>query len=129
MGRLLPAGALVRDQIDLYSPAGSANRVPGYGISGLSLTLFLNNVPLSWPLADGSSVPDSSISSGTVYYNEIQSVPGFYAIRFFPNAVGFWRVVLTATPLLQVQIREYDIVPAGFFGQSQGGGLTASFDK
>ncbi len=128
MGRLLSAGSLVRDQIDLYLPAGSVNRVVSYSVSGLTLSLFFNNSLVAWPLADGALVPDSSVSAGTVYFNEIQGSPGFYAVRFFPNAVGFWRAVLTAAALQTDRVLEYDVVPAGSFSPSQGG-LVASFDK
>lgn len=125
MGRLLSAAALVRDQIDLYLPPGSVNRAQGYSVSGLSLALFFNNALVAWPLVDGSLVPDSSVSAGTVYFNEIQGSPGFYAVRFFPDSVGFWRVVLTAANIQTERILEYDIAPAG--SKSGQGGLIASF--
>jgi hypothetical protein len=126
MGRLLSAGSLVRDQIDLYLPSGSINRIQGYALSGLSLALFFNNSPVAWPLADGTLVPDSSVSAGTVYFNEIQGSPGFYSVRFFPDAVGFWRIVLTAAPLQTERVLSYDVAPAGSFKSGQGG-LIASF--
>ncbi len=111
MGRLLSAGHLVRDQIDIYIPAGSVNRRAGENFTQLVLVSFVDNNLIAWPLADGTNVPDSSISAGVVYFNQIPGAPGFYSIRFFPDRVGFWRLIFQEQALGEEVILSYDIVP------------------
>lgn len=124
MSRALPAACLVRDQLDVFDPAGSITRATGITTSDLSITLFLNNVKVNWSLMDGSAVADSSISSGFIYFNPISGSNGFYSIRFFPDRVGFWRLVVRHATLEQEIIKEYDILAAT---SSASGGLNASF--
>jgi hypothetical protein len=112
MGRQLPAGQLIRDQIDLYMPAGSINRVVGESYQSLQLSVFADNGLIAWPLADGSTVADSSVSAGTVYFNQIAGAPGYYAVRFFPDRVGFWRLVFREPTLNEEVILSYDVAPA-----------------
>lgn len=125
MGRLVSAGVLIRDQVDFFLPGGGSNRVSRIGVSQLSLAVFAENVLLAWPLADGLAVPDSSVSAGTVYFNEIAESPGFYSVRFFPDRTGYWRVVLKDIALSAEVIREFDIGPAGPIGPPNG--LNATF--
>ena len=94
MSRLVSAGAIVHAQADFFQPKGSINRPAGIVAASLSMSAFASSSVLSWPLADGASVPDSGISAGTVYFNEVSGAPGFYSVRFFTDRVGFWRVVL-----------------------------------
>ena len=61
MSRLIAAGAVVYDQPDFYSSPGT--RATGVVLANLSLTLFVNNGLLSWPLEDGSAIADSSITA------------------------------------------------------------------
>ena len=112
MGRQVPAGQLIYDQIDLYVPAGTINRVVGENVASLSLAIFVNNGLLNWPLVDGSTVPDSMVSAGTVYFNQIPGANGYYAIRFFPDRIGWWRLVFREATLVQEVIRSYDVIPA-----------------
>lgn len=126
MGRLVSAGALVRDQADFYLP-GTQNRATGVVISQLAPAVFADNGLLPWPLADGTSVLDSQISAGTIYFHEIAGSPGFYAVRFFPDRTGSWRVVLQNSSLAAEAVREYDVVPPGGLGAGSPGGLVASF--
>jgi len=125
MGRFVSAGILVRDQVDFYIPGGGFNRISGVVVAQLTLFAFADNGLLTWPLADGTNVPDSSISAGTIYFNEIYGSPGFYSIRFFPDRIGYWRVVLRNDSLITEVIRDFDIVPAGPIGPPNG--LNASF--
>lgn len=126
MSRALPAACLIRDQLDIFSPADSITRATGIITSDLSVTLFLNNVKVNWSLMDGTSVSDSSISAGSIYFNPISGSSGYYAIRFFPDRVGFWRLVVRHASLSQEVIKEYDVVAASTSSTS---GLNASFVK
>lgn len=128
MGRLVSAGVLVYDQLDFFLPAGSVNRVQGVPVANLSLAVFVNNALVLWPLADGTSVADSSISAGTVYYSQISGSPGFYSVRFFPDRVGWWRLVFSNPSLGVEEVRDYDALPPGVLRPSSGG-LNASFSK
>lgn len=112
MGRQVPAGQLIRDQIDLFMPAGSINRVVGESYTSLALKIFADNGLLAWPLADGTTVADSAVSAGTVYFNQIVGAPGYYSIRFFPDRIGFWRLVFREMTLNEEVIRSYDVIPA-----------------
>lgn len=121
MGRTIPAGRLVFDQIDFILP-GTINRIGAIQVTDLDCAVFVDNVPTSWPLGDGSSMSDGTISSGVVYFNEIFGVIGYYQIRFFPNKPGFWRIVVRNAANGIEQIREYDVVPLS----PAGSGLVAS---
>lgn len=122
MSRVIQASSLIRDQIDLYS--SGITRATGLTASSLTLTLFFNNSYVSWPLAAGDAVADSSIASGSVYFNEIAGHAGYYSLRFLPDRVGFWRAVFRcAAPSVEVA-GDYDVVPAAVPVAS---GLNASF--
>ena len=112
MGRSVPAGQLIRDQIDLYIPAGSINRVFGESYASLQLCIFVDNGLLAWPVSDGTNIADCNISSGTVYFNQIAAAPGYYSIRFFPDRIGFWRLVFREPTYAQEMILSYDVTPA-----------------
>ncbi len=124
MGRLVSAGRVICDQIDIYIPANSVVRKQGENFTQLALVMFVDNNLLAWPLADGTNVPDSSISAGVVYFNQIAGAPGFYSVRFFPDRVGFWRLVFQEQALGEEIIRSYDVVPP--LGSTPNG-LNASF--
>lgn len=127
MGRTVTAGALARDQVDIYNPPNGFTRSTGVVSAGVSVTCFVNNAPVSWPVADGTSVQDSSISAGMVYFNEIAGSPGFYALRFFPDRVGYWRLVVSIASTSVEAIKEYDVISAPQGNAS--GGLNATFVK
>lgn len=122
MGRTVNAGSIVRGQMDLYS--AGITRQAGVLSSAVTAAVFYNNLPVSWPVVDGSSVTDASVSSGSVYFHEISGVSGYYAVRFFPDRVGFWRVCLKHAGLSTEAVLEFDVVPAA---QPVSGGLNASF--
>lgn len=113
MSRLVSGGQVIYDQLDFYNAPGSIVRLPGISYTSLSVKVFANNVNLAWSLADGSTVLDSSISAGTVYFNEITGNAGYYQFRFFPDRVGFWRILFVYTSGNTELIREYDILAAG----------------
>lgn len=125
MGRNVSSGSLIRAQADFFLPAGSVNRVVGVQWSTLAPYVFVNNSALPWAVADGTTVQDSSISAGTVYFNEVPGSPGFYAVRFFPDRIGYWRIVLKSASLSSEVVLEFDVsAPA-----APAGGLNASFVK
>jgi hypothetical protein len=125
MGRSISATSLVFDQVDLYNPPGSITRVAGVLASNVSVSVFSNNVLLPWTIQDGSAVPDSSISAGVIYFNEISGQPGFYSVRFYPDRIGFWRLVFSVPSIAAEVIREYDITPANQYAAANS--LNASF--
>lgn len=129
MSRLVSAGAIIYDQPDIYSPVGTINRPTGLVFSNFTLTQLVNGAALPWPLADGSSVPDSSISSGTVYLHEISGSPGFYSVRFLPDRVGFWKLILTNAGMGIDVVLEYDVLASGALKPGSSSGLVASFTK
>jgi hypothetical protein len=106
MSRTVFANYVIHDQIDLKYEGGS--RIPGQTYEDVSVVLFHNNSLLPWGLS-GNLVPSSLISSGTVYFYEITSSPGFYSLVFMPHLVGFFRLVLTYDG--QEIIKEYDVLP------------------
>ena len=124
MTRILSAGILVRDQIDIYNPVSSFIRQTGIVPATVASTLFVNNSLVAWPLIDGTNVSDSSVSAGNLYFNEIVGSPGFYNLRFFPDQIGFWRLIMRIVMTSSEVIREYDIVPQ--LG-AKNSGLNASF--
>ncbi len=129
MSRIVSAGTIAYSQADFYQSPGSILRVSGIIAANLTLTTFVNSSLLSWSVSDGLIVPDSSISAGTIYFNEIPGTSGFYLIRFFPDRVGFWRVILTYSGISQEVPLGFDVVPAGVFKAIPAGGLTASFQQ
>jgi len=123
MARSVFSGSLFRGQVDFYFPFGSPNRVTGLNISNISYKLFFNNSPLLWALSDGTSVADSSISSGLVYFNEIPGEPGYYSYRLFPDKIGYWRIVFASSLSSNEYVCDFDTI-----GQSNSSsGLNASF--
>ncbi len=127
MERSIPSGSLIYDQLGFFNPIGSFNRISGLTNSDVSLVLFFNNTVLSWDLLNGTSVQDSSISSGSVYFNEITGNLGYYSVRFFPNRTGNWKLSFKInSPIVYESILSYDIIPQNNVVSS---GLNASFSK
>lgn len=125
MSRLVSAGSLVYDQLDFFSSPGI--RITGIPLVNLSLIVFADNAVLPWSLADGSAVADSSISAGTVYFNEISGTTGYYSVRWFPDRIRFWRLIFTNATLSTEIIKEYDALAPGVL-RPPTGGLNASFN-
>lgn len=127
MNRLLPSAKVVRDQIDIYSPSNTGNRLSNVMVGSLTVKVFFENQDQGWDLLDGTNIQDSSISSGHVYFNQISGADGYYSIRFFPDRVGFWRVVFYHSATQTDIPLGYDVVPSGAFSSSGSGGLIANF--
>lgn len=123
MGRNVSSGSLARAQADFFHVSGQ--RVVGVVWSTLAAHVFVNNAALPWPVSDGSTVQDSSISAGKVYFSEIAGSPGFYSVRFFPDRVGFWRIVLRSDSLNAEVVLEFDVAAPA----PPTGGLNATFVK
>lgn len=124
-GRLVQINQTIIDQADFFEPDGFT-RVVGLVIADLTHEIFFNNVLQTWPLIDGSSVSDAAVASGNVYWNEVPGSPGFYNVRFRPNAIGYWRNIVTYTAGTQIMGQDFDVVSQVPAGET---GLRASFTK
>jgi hypothetical protein len=124
-GRLVQANQVVLDQADFFQPDGFT-RVTGLIPSSLVSQIFYNNVIQPWPLVSGLGITDAQVTAGRIYFNEVPGNPGFYNVRFRPNALGFWRNLLTYPPGQQISAQDFDVVHSGPVME---GGLTASFIK
>lgn len=122
-GRIVQANQVVLDQVDFFSSQDGFTRVAGLGPGSLVSQLFFNNSIQAWPLVSGNAVPDAQVTAGRVYINEIPGQPGFYNIRFRPDALGYWRNVLTYPAGQQVAAQDFDVVQPG----AVAAGLQASF--
>lgn len=124
-GRLVQINQTIIDQADFFEVDGFT-RVTGLTIADLTHELFFNNVLQPWPLVDGSSVSDAAVVSGNVYWNEVPGSPGFYNVRFRPNAIGYWRNLVTYTAGTQIMGQDFDVVSQVPQAET---GLRASFTK
>jgi hypothetical protein len=120
--RSVQAGRMVLDQVDLFDADGKT-RSQGVTHDNLLLRVYAGATQLSWPLVSGVGVQDVQVAAGRVYWTELST--GFYHIRFFPNMVGPWRVLLTYPAFDQATSLSYDVVPQA--GVPGGLGLRASF--
>lgn len=120
--RRVDSSKLVFDQVDLFLIDGKT-RAQDVTPADLALRIYLNGTQLNWPLVSGAGVPDVRVAAGKVYWTEFST--GFYSIRFFPNAVGEWRVLLTYPAFDQAVSLGYDVVPQA--GLPGGLGLRSSF--
>lgn len=125
-GRLIQINQVVFDQADYFQSDGST-REPGLGASDVTHEIFFKNILQPWPLVDGTSVTDAQVKSGNVYFNEVAGSPGFYNVRWRPNALGYWRLLITwAGPPIQIMAQDYDVVDQA---PSVASGLRSSFIK
>lgn len=108
--RIVFPNRAILDQADILQP-DNFTRVTGLTSAAIVSTLFFNNLAQPWSLVDGTLVTDAQIASGTVYWNEITGQPGFYSVRFRPNAVGFWRLNLAYAAGSRLVTLGYDVVP------------------
>lgn len=129
MSRIVAAGSLVFDQVDVFLPGPGENRVTGLDTGAVTFSVFVNNVVLPWPLSEGAGVADISVSAGAVYFNEIAGSPGFYSSRFFPDRTGFWKLVYRFDSIGTEVSREIEVAPAGLFEPAPKGALQASFTR
>ncbi len=107
--RVVPANRMILDPVDLFLSDGktrSQDVVP----SQLQLKVFHNATELNWSLVSGVGITDPRIVSGKIYWTEFSA--GFYNIRFFPNALGLWRILLTYPLHNQAVSLTYDVSTA-----------------
>ncbi len=119
--RTVQAGRMVLDQVDLFL-GDEKTRSQGVIPDNLLLRVYVGSTQLAWPLVSGVGVPDVQVAAGRVYWTEFSA--GFYNVRFYPNMVGAWRVLLTYPAYDQAVSLSYDVVPQGAPG---GLGLRSSF--
>lgn len=124
-GRLVQINQTIIDQADFFEPDGFT-RVIGLTVASLTHQIFFNNVLLSWPLVGGSSISDAAVVSGNVYWNEVPGSPGFYNVRFRPNAIGYWRNIVSYPAGTQIMGQDFDVVSQVPAAET---GLRASFTK
>jgi hypothetical protein len=85
-------------------------RVNGLNTSTVTTTVWFNNVLQPWGLVPGSTVTDGQVASGSVYFNEVVGQSGYYSVRFRPNALGYWRILVVYPTGTQIVSLEYDVV-------------------
>jgi hypothetical protein len=122
-GRIVQANQVVLDQVDFFESDGFT-RVTGLIVSSLVSQIFYNNTIQPWPLVSGLGVTDVQVAAGKVYFNEVPGNPGFYNVRFRPNALGFWRNLLTYPAGQQISAQDFDVVQNAPATEQ---GLSASF--
>jgi len=122
-GRLVQINQVIVDQADFFGIDGFT-RVQGLTLADVSLKLFYDNKVQPWPLIDGTNLADAQVRSGSVYWSEVD--PGYYGVRMRPNAVGYWRLLITYTAGTQIMAQDYDVTAQPPFIES---GLKVSFTK
>ena len=120
--RVVSVSRLVLDQIDLFRIDGKT-RAQDVTVGDLNLKLFFNGSQVEWPLVSGAAVQDLQVTAGQVYWTEF--LTGFYTIRFFPNVIGSWRILLTYSAYDQAVSLSYDVTLPSFVPVSSG--INASF--
>ena len=123
-GRLVQINQVILDQADFFEGDGYT-RVTGLTPSDLESKLYLNNTLQPWALIDGGSTTDSQVSSGNVYWQEVTGSSGIYNVRFRPNAVGYWRLLIAYPVGTQIMAQDYDVSQYPLTDS----GLRASFTK
>jgi hypothetical protein len=124
-GRVVLANQTVDDQSDFFQSDGFT-RVTGLTPSQLVCQIFFDNQLQPWPLVTGSGFTDAQIASGHVYWLEVPGSPGIYSVRWRPNAVGYWRLIITYPAGQQISAQDYDVTTGN---PTVDQGLKASFLK
>lgn len=124
-GRIVRNNETILDQADFFLSDGFT-RVTGITISQISMRLFYVGLPQPWVLANGLGVTDTQVAAGRVYWNEIPGAPGYYNVRFIPNAVGYWRLLITYPAGTQISAQDYDVIDPQSAIET---GLKTSFNK
>ena len=124
-GRQVYNNQVVLDQADIYLDDGFT-RHTGITVSALTIDLFYQNLRQGWTPVSGLGVLDTQVSAGKIYWEEIAAAPGFYSVRFRPNGVGYWRLVLTYPSGFQVLAQDYDVTSQPLTVDA---GLQATFVK
>lgn len=123
-GRLDQVNEVVLDQCDFFQYDGFS-RVTGLTPSDLTSKFYFQNVLQPWQLTSGVGVTDAQVTSGRIYWSEVAGTQGIYSVRFRPNSVGYWRLVIYYPVGLQIAGQDYDVVTTAPVETSSG--LTASF--
>lgn len=123
--RSVPLRQVVDDQADFFQPDGFT-RVAAISVGQLALNLFFGNVLQAWPLISGLGLTDAQLVAGYVYFQEVSGSPGYYSVRFRPNAAGYWRLSLTWGAGTQTVISDFDVTSCPPLVDT---GLNASFMK
>lgn len=106
--RFVQINQVIFDQVDIFQ-SDFFNPVTGLVPSDVELSVFWNNTLVSWPLVDGSSVIDTQVVAGSIYWNELTT--GAYGVRLFPNNLGHWNLIFKFSPSpSQVISLAYDVV-------------------
>jgi hypothetical protein len=100
---------VVLDQAD-YLQGDVYTRVTGLTTAQLQCVVFYNNILQPWTFLNGIGVSDAQVTSGKVFFNEVPGSPGYYNVRFRPNAIGFWRLLITYPAGTQIIALNYDVV-------------------
>jgi hypothetical protein len=120
--RIVQTGRVLFDQVDVFSN-NNITRTQGVASTDLGVRLYFNGVQVVWPVVSGFNVPDVQLVSGNVYWTEFEA--GYYSVRFLPNAVGFWRLLLSWASGNRIFSLSYDVQPQT--GLPDGIGLRSSF--
>jgi hypothetical protein len=124
-GRLVRNNETVLDQADFFG-SGGYTRVTGLTTTTVGCVLFFNNVAMPWTLVTGAGVSDGQVAAGKVYWVEIPGSPGYYNVRFRPNAVGYWRLLLSYPEGTQTVAHDFDVMS---IPTNSDQGLVTSFIK
>ena len=124
-GRQVFANQVVYDQSDFFQSDGFT-RVVGLRVSDLTCELFFNNSLMPWVFESGVGVSDAQIAAGKIYWMEIPGDPGRYGVRWRPNAIGYWRLLITYPVGTQIMGQDYDVIQ---MPPTVDQGLKASFIK
>jgi len=108
-GRQVFSNQVVFDQADFFQADGFT-RVVGLTPAQLTCEIFFNNTPLPWSLVSGVGVADTQVAAGRIYWVEIPGDPGRYSVRWRPNSVGYWRLLITYPVGEQIMGQDYDVV-------------------
>ena len=122
-GRHVYTNQVVFDQADFFQSDGFT-RVTGLTPAQLTCQLFFNNSLANWPLNASPGTTDAQVASGRVYWVEVPGSEGYYNVRWRPNAVGYWRLVITYPAGTQIMAQDYDVLNQP---QTVDQGLKASF--
>lgn len=107
-GRLVYANQTVVDQADFFQSDGFT-RVTGLTVTNLICQIFFDNQLQPWSFITGANLTDTQIASGSVYWLEVPGSPGIYSVRFRPNSIGYWRLLITYTAGQQIMGQDYDV--------------------
>lgn len=109
-GRLVQVNQLVLDQADFFMTDGFT-RVQGIVFSDVLGEVYFNNQQQPWDVVSGLNITDARAVSGKIFFNEVPGSPGIYSVKFRPNAVGYWRLLITYPHGTQTLAQDYDVTP------------------